>query len=974
MTGVTLSTDRATVDKADLRLSDRAAPPSQLWRALVDEQGDQVVKWLRFAAADVVQDVDDPDPEAFPGPDVASGAWTSLMAATTRLYDNRDQLLALLRELGAGHVNGEPTTLYDVRDGPLALLEAGTSTPTLAVELGREWWAQRADDRARQLQFLVEDLGAAVDLRLVTSRVLLPQICERHEALLPASAVNESPDRRAHDDAAAAATSTNSCRDAESVPLDPEDDAWVVLATIADTAAERRSMRAIRNDPLWGDVDRTTHDKRVRRLEDAGLVERVDVNGERHERLTLCGQAALDDYRDRYHSPLRDRAETASGSPEGASPTAGGFTRATELGGGSAGGDRSAAVSDPPKPTDGAVFTPTRGRGEDPGRPAAEAEAAAGGSREVPSRRAAASWMKLRRHHGIAAAASAGDVVLVDRDVEQLEHPGDQLISYDEDRGEIVVDVEWSDLAAHTGVRLAAALTDPRLLRKVVPLEVLGADLEHLLDGNLYLLRKGPCLGYLPDDEATGQDFLNRLVREGQQLRALSGELRDDDGDLRHDVASEVLRKAHGLAATVTWVLDLAADVQVVRQLRLPTHRRDWSETRIRNLRRFLATGCYLSSKYKAYNSYRVLVEDRDEKREDGLVEPNVNPEEPMGEHLGSWVLVGPGVDEDLPLLDILGDDRDLVDDVLEAERQFAVDVDVADGWTRSTAAAAAARVGRFRRLLPTPESVSVLEAMLGSPHDVAEAIGRLGTESRRRRLELRDVRYALSTLPADRILPDVGREGSIGAIVSALLGAEGPLSTSDLADRAGVSPQTVRNHTGLLEALGLVRREEQGEGRATLWMVRLPSDRDRHDEAARPRFLHPVSDPPKLGEGVVWQEADRPPPGDSPPTHPDPFVNVLEAVLVELGVGIYRHEPELWDQLRVGGPRSGSIVDVLEYDRWRWARPLVELLAALTGRELPDRLGPQRSTTQLGAMPPDRQTLLSRWVAESGQGPAAAD
>ena len=93
--------------------------------------------------------------------------------------------------------------------------------------------------------------------------------------------------------------------------------------------------------------------------------------------------------------------------------------------------------------------------------------------------------------------------------------------------------------------------------------------------------------------------------------------------------------------------------------------------------------------------------------------------------------------------------------------------------------------------------------------------------------MDLAEVRPALGRLPAERVLPDAGGH-TVSRVVSALLEAEEPLSTAGLAERAGVSAQSVRDNREMLEAFGLVFVEDGGAGKSNWWRVRLPFESER--------------------------------------------------------------------------------------------------------------------------------------------------
>jgi len=97
---------------------------------------------------------------------------------------------------------------------------------------------------------------------------------------------------------------------------------------------------------------------------------------------------------------------------------------------------------------------------------------------------------------------------------------------------------------------------------------------------------------------------------------------------------------------------------------------------------------------------------------------------------------------------------------------------------------------------------------LTASPYAAAEALAELGTETFTREIEGRDLRFALSRLPTDRLgdLPPTAR-----TMLSTLLSAEGPLSQTALAEAADVSTSSVRRHSDTLAALGIAEETEAG-------------------------------------------------------------------------------------------------------------------------------------------------------------------
>jgi hypothetical protein len=118
-------------------------------------------------------------------------------------------------------------------------------------------------------------------------------------------------------------------------------------------------------------------------------------------------------------------------------------------------------------------------------------------------------------------------------------------------------------------------------------------------------------------------------------------------------------------------------------------------------------------------------------------------------------------------------------------------------------------RILQAKNLRPTREIVSLLRALAGPPYAAARTLQQLAGENDRRELRPDELRYALGTLESEQLLSDL--PPAVGRIVQTLLTAESRLSQRKLAGRADVSTRTVRNYRDRLEALDLIRIDENG-------------------------------------------------------------------------------------------------------------------------------------------------------------------
>jgi len=854
--------------------------------------------------------------------------------------------LRLSRQLGGQTSLDLRSGVDDILAGPIALLDAADVVPQVVVRLGSAFFDRKRNQRERFLRFL-SDLSGVLDLRVVANGYVRQRLARNHEADLPASVVKDVAYPRQHNGPEGSGhVDEETAQDALDV-LDWDHPAWDVLRSVAQADGERRAYSALYDDPRF-DVGDSAMRQRIGRLRELDLVDTFRVNGEQHVALLPPAVDALNVYRDEYLedpdvavSPAERARETrASGDSADAEGGADGPTANTSQSSPeTARGDRD--VSDPPNESAGAVFSRTRASPPTPeaDRRSAEGRSATadGAVRGDPT----GSWMSFDQHHAAAAAAPSGGIALSDRPVAERDDPRSWSASFDEDREEIVVSVMWDPDVAKTAVRLCAALLDDRLLNTVLTTDRLNGgpdrdDLGGLVENNPIVLRKARCLGYLKDADASGNAYRERLRKARQELLSLTPEL-SGSGGLNVEVASNVLREAHGLMGTVMQLYDLLG-IDVVRQVEFPEYRRN-TASHSHAVAKFISKATAISSRYGHYSAERVLFEDREEKRDDLLGAPDVDSMDATGDLIGCWNLVGPGISSLAEELERSLDRPDQLQDDGENFSPFVVDVDVVQGWRREAVAEVLSRLGRIKRLEATRRTTSVLHSICGSVYDVARAVYCLGAERRggRRDLDPAELRYALSQLPTDRVLPDA--DPAVSKIVAALLRCDRAVPAADLADRADVSTQSVRNHRETLEAVGLLTVEETGAGKANAYRLRLPFKTERRsDDAPLPEFI--VDDEDAVNSSL------------------DEAVFELLLDLDDVDVDGDVHEALSW---------PADLTPIVE--RWPWLRGWVDVLAGLLGLDSSGQgpadwsAGPFSSAARIGAPPPSQQVTLSEAV-----------
>jgi len=132
---------------------------------------------------------------------------------------------------------------------------------------------------------------------------------------------------------------------------------------------------------------------------------------------------------------------------------------------------------------------------------------------------------------------------------------------------------------------------------------------------------------------------------------------------------------------------------------------------------------------------------------------------------------------------------------------------------------------------------VSILQSLVGDPVSAAIAVGQLKGEDDRRAFQVYEVRkgfqkaLARGYIGPEHILPEFNN--AVSAVVAALLDATAPVATSTVADQADITTQAMNYDPNqvqfdALEAVGLLERNDQGCGKATLWRLRLPFKSER--------------------------------------------------------------------------------------------------------------------------------------------------
>ena len=749
-----------TAGFADVELRDPPATASELWRALVDlRDGAGLSRWLVDAVRQLVAGETRSDARTLlretVGEDALDGALVDVLLSlgTHTSGDWFWDALRTLPLLGSGRPLGFRSDLDDAR-AAARVLEAVDVTPTVTIVLPDGF---RDRDRSTRSAWcrLVAALGRGADVRLVCSRFNRAWLAEYHRDDLP----GVSDARSSRPDAAPLADA----RDAVGVGSRAER----VLTTLAETDTE-----TVTYTRLYAafSVGRSRVRQVLADLADVGLVERYGPDGERRVELTAAGRQFVSEEIARQRRLLDRVSESEQ------------FYNNRR------------------------VTLRTHGKGEDREDTAPP---------DRPARHRLPTPHERRYMDRSTAAAALGSAV--EDGVSLLNHPIDAQEDRAEGRwyaedGRLVVSAE-GDNPMSLWVTLALTLASPRTFNRVLTRSTLD---EHgvlsMLEDAKTIPRDMRQIGWLGEDVTEYDDLRQTLLDAAADLEDRTGDLADiDDGEKRLALRKEILKEAHGLAGSMTHLLDLA-DVDLVRLVRLPEFSRRFDDDgdRAAALWKTIAVGSTIGSRYGHHAAYRQLFEDREQKRRQAF-EPTVDAADPVARPVGSWVLAGDFAGRTDGVADGLRDAFDEFDPHEDAP-EIQVRTTVRTEPTRRQVAETARRVLDAKDLRVTPEAVSVLHGLARTPLDVADALHALAGENDGRRIDAAEVRYALGTVDPGRLLRGSdGRKTTPRHLISALLRADAPIRGDELDELADVSTRSRREHLPDLLAVGLVEETDAG-------------------------------------------------------------------------------------------------------------------------------------------------------------------
>lgn len=713
------------------------------------------------------------------------------------------------------------------------LEETDAAPPTIAVTLGAAFRERRRDQREAVLA-LLDRLARGFDVRLVVSGLTRRFLLAEHRTDLAGVSEWCNGPR--------GPSPVEALVEAALVDLDPDGREVRLLRALAAAPGETLAYAECYAEEA--EVDNSRVRQVLGRLVDLGLVATFATSTGKHAELLAAGREFL-------------------------------ATLDAEVGRQTSLEDASERVSESGQTHTQAVLSREHGEGE---RPAGETAAGDG----APADRSApysTAYLGRPAHAAAAGTADSGAVTLANSRLEAASEGPDHVryVSYDDGRDEAVVAVRATGALQYV-VSLATALASPRFLDRALPVDRLEA-----IDDPPAILRDARCVGWLPEEAVEDPSVLREtLVEEGEHLETLTTDLRRGEYDDRDRFRGEILRTAHGLAGTIAHLCD-AVGVDLVREIRVPG---GLDADHLAELARSVAVSAAIQSRYGAFASYRQLYEGREDKRRAAFT-PDVDAADPVGTVIGSYVVRGPDVHRLRSHLERhLSDPADLHDDAPE----FAVRVPVREAGREAVAGTTSRVLGR-KRLRPTRAAVSLLAAFTASPYAAAEALHQLGDVHAPRDVRPDELRYALATLDADALLPGVAPTAR--AIVATLLRAEGRLSQTALADRAGVSTRSVRRHRDVLEALDLVDVTADADGGGWRLTLSFPTTEDRRAGGVLPA---PIATDTSLSEVVDAVAAALLPPEE----YADPGGDVYESLCWPADPWALAEDPRLEGWLQV--------------------------------------------------------------------------
>jgi DNA-binding IscR family transcriptional regulator len=652
----------------------------------------------------------------------------------------------------------------DLEQGPLAVFDSASPAPSIDIVVTDEF--QDRNDIEKTIK-LILTLSSACDIRVVGSGLMIRWLYDKYRDLLPAE-FSEWIDSHSETGPPVDAQVDEALSD-----LSPDSRAVDILRMIASEPSETLSLHSIQQSQQVTD-GRVSHI--LGELEELGLIGRWGPRTDKSVELRPAGASYLE-YLDAEIGRQRELENTISEQRQSHNRTC----------------------------------NQKFGRGPD-SAPSPDEQTTSDQSHPYRTR-----FLAPHQHIASVTSATDGRITTCTDQIESSTTPAERhtrYVSFDSDRDEAVI-AYYATSPLQCITSLALGLASPRFLDKALPTDRLDQ-----IDESPVSLRYNRCIGGL-STEATEDPAVLResLIEWGEAIEDMTRKLKTNECTDRDSLCREIVKSAHGLAGSVTHLLD-TANISLVREVRVP---QSLSNSQLRDLSTTIATATAIQSKYGSYSVYRQILEDRVEKQQQ-TPQAIVDMDDPSGTLIGGWVIRGGAAERFVEPCSGVFPTLQTSDDAPPIT--LPVHIEAVD---RSAVAECVTRMCKSKGLSPTPDAISLFHTFVSTPYSTADALNRLNPEDNSRSIRLDEVRTSLALVETEKICPSEPQ--SVSQILSTLLGSPEPLSRSEIADISGISKKSVDRYISPLQALDMVRASDLGG-----YEVSLPSSPEK--EQSGPQYL----------------------------------------------------------------------------------------------------------------------------------------